>query len=159
MAWAIARRYFAMNADAEDAVQEAFVALWKNAQRFDPSIAGEATFVTMIFRRRIIDLVRKKKRPRPEANSPEAEQAIDPTKPPRIEMSEEAARVREQMQCLREEERRVIEMGVCHGLSQAKIAEITGWPLGTVKSHARRGMKRLRDKLTQGQALAKGGAS
>ena len=150
LAWMLAKRYFAESADAEDAVQEAFVSLWQNAGRFDPAVASEPTFVTMIFRRRIIDLVRKKQRPRPEANSPEAEKATDTTNASELEVSEEAARVREHMSLLREEERRVIELGVCQGHSQARIAELTGWPLGTVKSHSRRGMKRLRELLAKG---------
>ena len=147
LAWSLAKRYFAVAADAEDAVQEAFVSLWRNADRFDPAIAAESTFVTMIFRRRIIDMARKRKRPAPEVNSLEAEQAVGATEQPAIELSEEAARVRDKMADLREAERRVIELGICQGLSQAKIAEVTGWPLGTVKSHARRGMQRLREML------------
>ena len=150
LAWNLARRYFAETADAEDAVQEAFVSLWQNAERFNPEVASEPTFVTMIFRRRIIDLVRKKHRPRPEANSPEAELAVDAPRSSGLEISEEVDRVREVMTNLREEEQRVLELGVCQGKSQTEIAEITGWPLGTVKSHGRRGMKKLREMLSEG---------
>jgi hypothetical protein len=44
--------------DAEDVVQEIFVDIWKNAERFDPSQSSETTFVAMIARRRIIDRIR-----------------------------------------------------------------------------------------------------
>ena len=53
-------------AEAEDAVQEIFLDRWKSAERFDPSIASETTFVAMIARRRLIDRGRRRMR-RPEA--------------------------------------------------------------------------------------------
>ena len=55
LVWALARRFSTNSADAEDAVQEIFSSLWQNADRFDPSIASETTFVGMIARRRLID--------------------------------------------------------------------------------------------------------
>src|SRR5438132_13118196 len=53
--WQIALRFSATRADAEDAVQEVFIDLWKSAARFDPTRASETTFVAMIARRRLID--------------------------------------------------------------------------------------------------------
>ena len=147
LAWTIARRYFAAHSDAEDAVQEAFVSLWKNAKRYDPAIASEGTFVTMIFRRRMIDLLRKSQRRPAKSNSPDAELVAVESSEPSLDVSDEAQRVREHMRALSDEQRRVIELGVCQGLSQSRIAELTGWPLGTVKSHARRGMQRLRELI------------
>jgi RNA polymerase sigma-70 factor (ECF subfamily) len=44
--------------DAEDAVQEIFLDVWKNAGRFDPTQSSETTFVAMIARRRLIDRIR-----------------------------------------------------------------------------------------------------
>lgn len=151
LVWSLARKYFAERSDAEDAVQEAFVSLWKNAGRFNPDIASETTFVAMIARRRIIDLVRRTRAAGPK-NEPSGE-SIDPaevadvTTTPGVELVEEVQRIRAQMRSLREEEQRVIDLAVCQGFSQSQIAEVTGWPLGTVKSHARRGMARLRDLL------------
>ena len=63
------------------------------------------------------------------------------------EISEEAARAREHMQQLRPEERQVLELSINHGLSQSQIAETTNLPLGTVKTHTRRGLIRLRELL------------
>jgi RNA polymerase sigma-70 factor (ECF subfamily) len=51
------------------------------------------------------------------------------------------------MQRLRPEERQVLELSINHGLSQSQIAETTNLPLGTVKTHARRGLIRLRELL------------
>ena len=57
--WSIARRYLSNQTEAEDAVQEVFIAIWKSAGRFDPTKASEVTFVSMIARRRLIDHLRK----------------------------------------------------------------------------------------------------
>src|SRR5215813_5986353 len=60
LVWSIARRF--EGADAEDAVQEIFLDLWKSAARFDPRIASESAFVAMITRRRLIDRRRTRRR-------------------------------------------------------------------------------------------------
>ena len=53
--WSLARRMTTNNEEAEDAVQEIFIDLWKSAERFDPQQGSEVTFVAMIARRRLID--------------------------------------------------------------------------------------------------------
>ena len=64
--WWLARKH--ASTDAEDAVQEIFIDLWKSAERFDASKASEPTFVGMIARRRLIDRARKRqRRPQPVA--------------------------------------------------------------------------------------------
>ena len=58
LVWSLARRMLRNQDDAEDAVQEIFVDVWKNAGRFDEAQASETTFIAMIARRRIIDRIR-----------------------------------------------------------------------------------------------------
>lgn len=165
LVWSLARRYFARRDDAEDAVQEAFLSLWENASKFDAAVASESTFVAMIARRRIIDLVRRSTAGRRSAEpAPDGttatpvEEVADRERPPvehdgvalrGFEVAEEAERVRVQMERLSEEQQRVLTLAICEGQSQSQIAEQTGWPLGTVKSHARRGMQRLRELLAE----------
>ena len=144
LVWSLARRYCGRTADAEDAVQEVFLALWKSAGRFDPAIASEPTFVTMICRRRLIDMLRRKQTQGLASASDQVDEIAAAEAPPAIELTEEVARVRAHMDQLSAEQRRVLDLAICEGLSQSSIAEITGWPIGTVKSHARRGMQRLR---------------
>ncbi|MEO1496301.1 MAG: sigma-70 family RNA polymerase sigma factor [Planctomycetota bacterium] len=158
LVWSLARKYFAETADAEDAVQEAFVSLWRNAARFDERIASETTFVAMISRRRLLDLVRR--RVRRAADRPEGDAAMDDftTQEPHavrvegvplgpVEVAEEASRARTAMEQLKPEQQQVLQLAIGEGLSQSEIAERTGMPLGTVKSHARRGMQQLRSLL------------
>ena len=62
LVWAITSRTIRDRAEAEDAAQEAFIALWKAASRFDPTRSSERTFIAMIVRRRTIDRLRSKAR-------------------------------------------------------------------------------------------------
>jgi DNA-directed RNA polymerase specialized sigma24 family protein len=112
LVWSLARRALPNEADAEDAVQEIFMELWRVAGRFDPGRAGEVTFVSMLARRRIADRVRRDRRE-------PAREVFDAER---------------------------------HGLSEDAHARLdadleTGRPLGTVKSHLRRGMNKVRDAL------------
>ena len=92
LVWSLARRLSPSNADAEDAVQEIFVELWKNASRFDSAKASEKTFIAMIAKRRLIDRLRHKNR-RPEFQAFE-EEGLDPAgdQHRQIQLSVEAAR-------------------------------------------------------------------
>src|SRR5690606_24550621 len=62
LVWSLARRFSPTNADAEDAVQEVFIEVWRHADRYDESIASEPTFIAMIARRRLIDRQRRRDR-------------------------------------------------------------------------------------------------
>jgi len=64
LVWSLALRYHRDRHEAEDAVQEAFIDVWKSAHRFDPAVASEKTFVAMIARRRIIDRLRRTEKKR-----------------------------------------------------------------------------------------------
>ena len=147
LVWSLARRMCPRHEDAEDAVQEIFVEIWRNAGKFDPEVASEATYITMIARRRLIDRYRRHRRDLD--TTPLEEEAVgsDAEHEKWTEISEEAARAREHMQQLRPEERQVLELSINHGMSQSQIAETTNLPLGTVKTHTRRGLIRLRELL------------
>lgn len=153
LVWSIARRFCWEHADAEDAVQDVFIDVWRHADRYDPDVGSEATFVAMIARRRLID--RQRKVGRQISTSPIEEQAVpsETQHELRVEIAEEATRVRKQMETLRPDERRVLELSISYGLSQSEIAERTKLPLGTVKTHSRRGLLRLR-KLLGDEPLA-----
>jgi len=146
LVWSLARRWSLTYADAEDAAQEIFSDLWRAAQRFDPRREpSEATFVAMIARRRLIDRYRKQAR---QPNTIELEHSLTvpvAVRPDQLELSEEASRVRALLEQLRPEERQVLELTFFHGLSQSEISQRIQLPLGTVKTHARRGLIHLRE--------------
>ena len=146
LVWSLARKLGAPAADAEDAVQEIFLDLWKSAPRFDPSIASETTFVAMIARRRLIDRGRRRMR-RPEAMMIEESVASPSAQSDPVEVREAASLVQDAFQNLRPEQQRVLQLSIHHGCSHEQIATATGLPLGTVKTHARRGLIRLRQVL------------
>jgi RNA polymerase sigma-70 factor (ECF subfamily) len=143
--WSLARRAGLMGAEAEDSVQEIFVEIWKSAGRYRPEIASETAFVATIARRRLIDARRRStRRPAPQALGEET--AGRPISD-RAEVMQEAARAAKALEQLSAEQQRVLRMSVFEGLSHEKIATATGLPLGTVKTHARRGLIRIRAML------------
>lgn len=153
LVWSLARRLCTSPSDAEDAVQEIFIDIWKSAPRFDASIASETTFVAMIARRRLIDRGRRKMR-RPEVPQiPETvadtRERVDDTE--RDEQQRLAQRAFEQ---LRPEQQQVLQLAIHHGCSHEQIATATGMPLGTVKTHARRGLIKIRQILEQQGVLS-----
>lgn len=147
LVWTLARRLSADFSDAEDAVQEVFIELWRNASRFNAAIASETTFVTTIARRRLID--RRRRQSRRLETTPIGDGTLPAMPGPTdaIEIREEAARVRAAMSQLRPEERQILELSLEQGLSHKEIARSSQLPLGTVKTHARRGLVRLRNLL------------
>ncbi|MEO1584196.1 MAG: sigma-70 family RNA polymerase sigma factor [Planctomycetota bacterium] len=159
LVWSLARRMCPTRDEAEDAVQEIFVEVWKNAGRFDASIASEVTFIAVIARRRLIDRRRKAGR-RPDESSL-IEETVRDGGTSRVsgplELGEEAEVAREVLSELSEEQQRVLQLSIFYGQSHEKIARSTGLPLGTVKTHARRGLIRVRDILAQRRAEQPGG--
>ena len=142
---ALAFRFCNNLADTDDLVQDVFIEIWKCAGRYDSRIASETTFVAMVARRRMIDR-RRKLRTEPVPRSlPEGLTAA----PSRelLEQADDVARAEKALESLREEQRRVLSLSLRDGLTYDQIARTVGLPLGTVKTHARRGLIRLRELL------------
>lgn len=145
--WSLARRHTRAAVEAEDAVQEIFISLWKNADRFDPAKASEAAFVTMIARRRLIDLHRRKER-RPEATVVESElETVPDGRPGEVEHRAEAHRVTRIIEKLQPKERKAVLLSVYEGMSHSEISNRMELPLGTVKTYIRRGLAQVREML------------
>lgn len=141
--WSIARRF--ERQDAEDAVQEIFLDLWKNAHRYDAAVASEPTFIAMLARRRLVDRRRRRDRRLPSQGTAELPVVADTAPGPDVAVEASlAARAIDQLSA---DQRLVVLLAVCHGLSHAEIAEHTKLPLGTVKTHARRGLLAVRAAL------------
>lgn len=152
LVWSLARRFSASDADAEDAVQEIFINLWRSAGRFDPAVASEPTFISMIARRRLIDRNRARARrisaePLADDGEPLGSPSAASSLQSPVETADEAARAARALGTLSPEQQRVLRLSVYQGLSHEQIAQATGIPLGTVKTHIRRGLIRIRDLL------------
>jgi RNA polymerase sigma-70 factor (ECF subfamily) len=143
LVWSIARRFEPM--ETEDAVQEIFLDLWKSAARFDPNIASETAFIAVIARRRLIDRRRTRRRRPTTEQVTELPVVVDGASTP--DVCAEANQAARAMQQLRPEQRQVVMLSACHGMSHGEIATQTGMPLGTVKAHARRGLLSIRAAL------------
>ncbi len=146
LVWSIVRRMVPSPADAEDAVQEVFLDLWKNASRFEPGRSSEVAFVAMVTRRRMIDRLRARdRRPRTMAIPEEMDFSSDEHE--RIERSAEASLAMRALKELKPEQRRVVILSVVEGMSHGEISERMRLPLGTVKSYIRRGLTVVRESL------------
>ncbi len=152
LVWSLARRMCRNNADAEDAVQDIFIEVWKNAGRFDESQSSETTFIAMIARRRLIDRLRKVTR------QPDIDSLEDTLHEPSKDLSEdiltciEAKEAAKAMKQLRPEQRQAIYLSIVQGCSHQEIADALDMPLGTVKTHIRRGLVQMREILDLGNS-------
>jgi RNA polymerase sigma-70 factor, ECF subfamily len=157
LVWSLSRRLSRTPADAEDATQEIFTQIWRNAARFDETKGSESIFIAMIARRRLIDRLRKSRRDLPIDSSVgvlDTAAWSDPGLDP--EVSHDATLAMQVLQGLRPEQRQVLELGLLHGLTHVEIAGRLEMPLGTVKSTLRRGMMRLREALGSGSGRSNG---
>lgn len=132
---------------AADAVQEAFLSAWRRADTFNPTRGETRGWLLAIVRHRSIDMLRHD-RPRLGEASIDDVEVIGPSNPEAEALAGiEAQHVRVALAFVPEHQRQVLELAYFGGLSQVEIAEMTGTPLGTIKSRARFGLDRLRSML------------
>ena len=149
VAYGLALRILRDEALAQDAVQEAFLAVWRTADRFLAERARPSTWILTIVHRRAVDLVRRQERRRGEP----LEAAPERASPERVD--EEATLrfqrrvVQEALRRLPAEQRQALELGYYGGLTQSQLAEQLGQPLGTIKSRMFAGLTRLHELLSQ----------
>ena len=144
LVWSLARRF--CPAEAEDAAQDVFIELWSKAGRYDPTLSGETTFVAMIARRRLIDRNRRSAR-RPKAAAMVEDVPAATEEQERVDAGDEAALAATALRELRPEQQQVLKLAVLQGLTHQEVSEKLNLPLGTVKTHVRRGLIRLRELL------------
>jgi RNA polymerase sigma-70 factor (ECF subfamily) len=131
---------------AEDATQDAFVAIWRSARTYDPARGRGAPWLYAVARNAITDGLRR-------TPEPVAELEDGPGREPDPADEAEAAwtawRVHRALEVLPEHERPVIELAYWSGLSQSEIADRLAIPLGTVKTRTRSALARLADTLDE----------
>jgi RNA polymerase sigma-70 factor (ECF subfamily) len=135
---------------AEEATQDAFLKLWSRARLFLNERGSLLLWLLTIARRTALDRVRLEGR-RPvlsDSNDPDDLWQVIPD----LDSMPEEARWRSlhfAVQSLDPDHRQVIELSYYQGLSQSEIAEVLGWPLGTVKTRMRSAMDHLRQKWNE----------
>ena len=148
VAYGLAYRVLRDERHAEDAVQEAFLAVWRTAASFRAERAKASTWILTLVHRRAVDLVRREERRRTEPMADEPGLRGDG------EATDEAAwirfereRVLSALKQLPDTQREAIELAYYGGFSQSELAERLGVPLGTIKSRMFAGLARLRELL------------
>jgi RNA polymerase sigma-70 factor (ECF subfamily) len=137
---------------AEEIVQEAFLAVWRNPDRYDRSRGSVRSWLMGTVHHRAVDAVRREQAQRRRADQASAlgpgveEDPVDDVLAA-IDLPRERRLVRKALGQLPDEQREVIHRMYFDGLSQSQIAERTGLPLGTVKSRTLLAMRRLRAHL------------
>jgi RNA polymerase sigma-70 factor (ECF subfamily) len=132
---------------AEDAVQEAFLAIWRGAERFAPERAKASSWIMTLVHRRAVDLVRREQRRRADS-LPEAEPAaLEGSAEDVVWLRLERERVQEALRQLPDRQRETLELAYYGGFTQSELAERLGRPLGTVKSQMFAALASLRDLL------------
>ena len=148
-AYGLAYRILRDEALAEDAVQEAFLGLWRSAGSFVPERAKASTWLLTLVHRRAVDLVRREQRRRAEPLEGVPEPA-DPAAEEAAWLRLERERVQGALAQLPDQQREAIELAYYGGYTQSELADRLGQPLGTIKSRMFSGLARLRELLGEG---------
>lgn len=146
----LAKRLLNDHARAEEIVQEVFVRLWNEPNRYDPDRGTLRSFLLAHTHGRSVDMIRSdiSRRNREEREAREqADGGYDVAR--EVWDMALAGHVREAMESLQEGEREAIELAYFGGLTYKEVAERLQEPEGTVKSRIRAGLKRLRGELVQ----------
>jgi RNA polymerase sigma-70 factor (ECF subfamily) len=149
IAYGLALRVLRDERYAEDAVQEAFLQVWRRAATFRADRAKASTWILTLVHRRAVDLVRREERRQTDTLTEEATADVAST-----ESTDEAAwlrfereRVQAALRELPDGQREALELAYYGGFSQSELAERLGVPLGTIKSRMFAGLTRLREIL------------
>jgi RNA polymerase sigma factor (sigma-70 family) len=148
LAYGLAFRILRDDALAQDAVQEAFLGVWRAAGRFTAERAKPSTWLLTLVHRRAVDLVRREERRRTEPLQPDSEPSGSEA-PDELELLSERQSIREALRKLPPEQREAIELAYYGGYTQSELAERLGQPLGTIKSRMFTGLARLRETLEE----------
>lgn len=143
LVFTVARRSTGNDDDAADVTQAVFVAAWQGRQGFDPDAGSLPAWLLGITRRKVVDHFRKAGRtPDPVEEIPE-EGASDAA----LEATVDRVLLADELQRLGEPQKRIMELCFFQDMTHAQVASLLDMPLGTVKSHIRRSLGRLRERL------------
>ncbi|MBN8867101.1 MAG: sigma-70 family RNA polymerase sigma factor [Solirubrobacterales bacterium] len=151
-AFSLAYRIVGDRQQAEDAVQDGFLAIWKNAGHYDPARGSAGAWALGIVRNRAIDVLRSRASRTPDLDHDD-DAALE-SRASELRTEEQALRretgreIRSTLSTLPENQSRVIGLAFYGGFSQTEISDLLELPLGTVKGRMRLGMEKLRGELS-----------
>jgi RNA polymerase sigma factor (sigma-70 family) len=152
VAYRLAYRILRDQALAEDAVQEAFLTVWRSAQGYRRERAKAGTWVLTLVHRRAVDLVRREDRRRAETLD-EAREPASASVDEEAGLRDRRAAVQAALTQLPDDQRQALELAYYGGLTQSELADRLGVPLGTIKSRMFAGLGRLRELLSTGETM------
>ncbi len=164
LVWSLAKGFTRSDAEAEEAVHEIFVQLWRKAEHYKPELGAEVTFISIIARRCLIDRRRRAlARARHEQQAGLDKQVSSGHRAEQdgtikgwdAEGVDEVRRATGALNNLTEDVREVLQLSIAHGRTHEQIAQLKGLPVGTVKTHLRRGLAKIRDHLGLGLSPAR----
>jgi RNA polymerase sigma-70 factor, ECF subfamily len=150
LAYGLAYRVLSDGPAAEEAVQDAFLQVWRKAATFDPERgAGFRAWLLTIVHNRAIDTVRRRSRQGAREVELDADAPYEGGTDPANEVlaTLDRAQVRQAMATLPDEQRTAIELAYFDGLTHREIAERAGLPLGTVKGRLRLGLHKMHEAM------------
>lgn len=142
--YSVALRVLGDTTQAEDILQEIFIQLWRNPQRFDANRGSLGAWLAVIARHRAIDQLRRR---RPETDVEDVIISIDTRLEQTTDRNMAIAKVRAAVEHLPPEQRQPLELAFFQGLTHSEIASKTGEPLGTIKTRIRTALLALRKAL------------
>ncbi len=141
-------------ADAEEVVSDTFSKAWADSARFDESRGSRLAWLMMLTRSRALDVVRSTTRRQRALDRAEVEFNVDDASwqvpaeaEESLEAAEQGAALARALGTLPTTQREVLELAFFHNTSHAGVAERLGVPLGTVKTRARLGLRKMRAVL------------
>jgi RNA polymerase sigma-70 factor, ECF subfamily len=137
-------------AEAEEVLQEVFLQVWMQADRYEESRSSPRGWILMLARSRALDRLRRRVSRQRREDEVAAEEGVTvrPVGTERLEADEQRSRVGAALGVLSPEQRHCIELAFFEGLTHTQIAERLKAPLGTVKSRILLGMNKLRQALS-----------
>ena len=142
--YSVALRVLGETTQAEDILQEIFLQLWRDPQRFDSNRGSLGAWLAVIARHRAIDHLRRR---RPESDIEDVVVSVDSNLERITDRNMAMAKIRSAVEQLPAEQRQPLELAFFHGLTHPEIAAKTGEPLGTIKTRIRAALQALRKVL------------
>jgi RNA polymerase sigma-70 factor (ECF subfamily) len=152
-AFGLAYRMLGDGAAAEDVVQEAFLSVWRGADRIDTARGKLQSLVLTVVHNKAIDLLRSRKGGTKDLPlEPAVDHAAEGDFTERVAATIDGQVVRDALDTLPNDQRQALELAYYGGFTHTEISERLGLPLGTVKGRLRLALEKMRTALGVGRA-------